>query len=84
MSLRDANAFPDGGSLGAYREGAALLQTRRENGGQMRFPDHASPTTRPISDTNAVAHRSNSANSSGPRRQPLLGQFPPHQPVLLP
>lgn len=45
MSLRDtraANAMPDNASLGAYREGAALLQARRESGGHMRFPDHAS------------------------------------------
>jgi hypothetical protein len=45
MSLRDtraANEMPDNTSLGAYREGRALLQARRESGGHMRFPDHAS------------------------------------------
>jgi hypothetical protein len=45
MSLRDtraANEMPSGEAIAGFAAGRAILQTKRENGGHMRFPDHTS------------------------------------------
>ena len=43
MSLRDtraANEMSSGEAVAGFAAGRAILQTKRENGGHMRFPEY--------------------------------------------